>query len=126
ALVQLMFSLPGEVVYQSGSRGIHRDAMKGILPEKVRLRRSKANFDDPARRGAADDLRTLWTTLPSGGAARMGYLASEARLTEALTSLRELLPASTGAGASWLTSDLIALESWLSTFFAGETAASTV
>lgn len=118
-LVQLMVSLPGEVVYRSGSRGIHRDAMRGILPEAVRLRRSKAMFLEPARRGAEADLARSRATLLAGTAMRLGYLQSPEDLQAAVGGLGSGLPNAQDATLPWLTNDLIALEDWCTAFFDG-------
>jgi len=122
-LVQMMVSLPGEVAYQAGSRGIHREAMRGILPEAVRLRRSKAMFLEPARRGAQDDLARLRSSLLGGAAQRLGYLQTVAgNLDQALGYLDNGLPAARDATLPWATNDLVALEEWCTAFFDGSVA----
>ncbi|MBE9465079.1 asparagine synthase-related protein [Dyadobacter subterraneus] len=50
-LFELCMSVPSELKYDHGrQRGHFREAMKGILPEEVRNRTSKANFGDYGRR----------------------------------------------------------------------------
>lgn len=47
-LVEKTLVLPGEQVIRHGmTKNILREAMKGILPEKIRLRRDKVGFDTP-------------------------------------------------------------------------------
>ncbi len=116
-LIALLMAMPGEVVYHSGYRGIHRDAMKGILPEKIRSRRNKAPFQRAARDGALHDLAISANRLPSGAAARMGYLCDSQDFSNCLQDLEATLTRSHGSRPTWLALDLIGLEDWLSAFF---------
>lgn len=116
-LVALLMSMPGEVVYRAGARGIHREAMKGILPEAIRLRRTKAMFLEPARRGATEDLKILGPSLASGAAVRLGYLIDGGRLREAMDAMQPALENCTDAILPWLANDLVSLEEWLTAYF---------
>jgi asparagine synthase (glutamine-hydrolysing) len=50
-LVDHVLSLPTEAIIHNGwSRAIFRDAMKGLLPDKIRLRRWKVGFTTPEMR----------------------------------------------------------------------------
>jgi asparagine synthase (glutamine-hydrolysing) len=50
-LVELVLSLPSDAIVRNGwSRWIFREAMTGILPEKIRLRRKKIGFTTPEMR----------------------------------------------------------------------------
>jgi asparagine synthase (glutamine-hydrolysing) len=50
-LVELVLSLPSDAIVRDGwSRWIFREAMQGILPEKIRLRRKKIGFTTPEMR----------------------------------------------------------------------------
>jgi asparagine synthase (glutamine-hydrolysing) len=50
-LVELVLSLPPDAIVRDGwSRWIFREAMRGILPEKIRLRRKKIGFTTPEMR----------------------------------------------------------------------------
>ncbi len=49
-LVELSLQLPGSYKLSNGwTKRIHRDALRGILPDSIRLRRSKVGFEAPAR-----------------------------------------------------------------------------
>lgn len=48
---------PSLKLRQGWTKWIHRQALKGILPEKVRLRRTKLGFDAPQTRWMQHDLR---------------------------------------------------------------------
>jgi asparagine synthase (glutamine-hydrolysing) len=50
-LVELVLSLPSDAIVRDGwSRWIFREAMRGILPERIRLRRKKIGFTTPEMR----------------------------------------------------------------------------
>ena len=57
-LVSLAFSLPSEAkVGVLGSKNILRASMEGILPEKIRLRKSKIGFASPLNQWIANHLK---------------------------------------------------------------------
>jgi len=66
-LVEFAVSCPPDLKLRDGwSKWILRDAMKGILPEKIRLRKTKLGFDAPdktwMRLGMQNGQRELWDT----------------------------------------------------------------
>lgn len=66
-LVEFAVSCPTDFKLRDGwSKWILRDAMKGILPEKLRLRKTKLGFDAPdatwMRLGLQNGQRELWDT----------------------------------------------------------------
>jgi asparagine synthase (glutamine-hydrolysing) len=66
-LVEFAVSCPPELKLRDGwSKWILRDAMQGILPEKIRLRKTKLGFDAPdttwMRLGLQNGQRELWDT----------------------------------------------------------------
>ncbi len=70
-LVELVLCLPHEFAYDPRfSRPLVRDAMKGIVPEELRLRRSKSFFDPIQRAALIEDL-TLIDRLLSDREARI-------------------------------------------------------
>ncbi|MEO5937210.1 MAG: asparagine synthase-related protein [Terriglobales bacterium] len=120
-LISLVMSMPGEKVYPEGaSRGIHREAMKGILPENLRNRRSKGDFTRLARLGALQDFDHLEQRLARGAAKRFGLLKPEEPLRADLAALKVALQDESDANAlaSWKTVDLLELEEFLAVFFA--------
>lgn len=59
-LVELVLSLPPEAIVRDGwSRSIFREAMRGILPEKIRLRRKKIGFTTPEIRWLRSERATI-------------------------------------------------------------------
>ncbi|MDQ3880851.1 MAG: asparagine synthase C-terminal domain-containing protein, partial [Chloroflexota bacterium] len=91
-LVEWVLTLPpGAIIRNGWSRAIFRDAMKGLIPERIRLRRWKVGFTTPemrwlrAQRAAVEEifasdsfhLRPFWdadAVLRSFGAACEGRL----------------------------------------------------
>jgi len=66
-LVEFAVSCPPDFKVRDGwSKWILRNAMKGVLPEKVRLRKTKLGFDAPdatwLRLGLQNGQRELWDT----------------------------------------------------------------
>jgi len=119
-LIQLVMSMPGEAVYPDGeSRGIHREAMRGILPEVIRTRRSKGDFTRLGRIGAIRDFAVLESILYQGKAQQLGLLKPPPELRQDLLSLRHELDDETDSSALafWQTADLLELETFLEVFF---------
>jgi asparagine synthase (glutamine-hydrolysing) len=59
-LVELVLSLPADAIIRDGwSRWIFREAMKGVLPEKIRLRRKKIGFTTPEMRWLRAERATI-------------------------------------------------------------------
>ena len=79
-LIEFMLSLPPEYkFYQGVSKTLLRESMKGILPDKIRLRKSKASFNEVLRQQiSAIDLDAL---LDHAEIAELG-LIEQARVDE--------------------------------------------
>jgi hypothetical protein len=112
-LVELVLRLPHELAYDPRfSRPLVREAMRGIVPEELRLRRSKSFFDPVQREALTGDL-TLVDRLLSDPEARIAAYVD----TEVVR--RELLERAPGRheqpDRSWsiYTWRLIMLECWL-------------
>ena len=65
-MVEFIFGLPIDQKIKGGwNRAVYRNAMKGRMPEKNRLRRSKIGFTNPDitwMKGRADELRTIFAS----------------------------------------------------------------
>lgn len=120
-LIEFVMAIPGEVVQMNGvPRGIHREAMRGTLPELIRLRRAKADFSETSRAGALSDLLQMKDALPNGAGTRLGLLHSPEVLRNEISRLRATLEDDRSAQSSWLAGDVIWLDIWLSVFFSGK------
>jgi len=105
-LVEHAMALPAEALVKGGwSKAILRDAMRGVLPEDVRLRRDKLGFTTPEKRWLAELAPHVREWLGSGSrvAARLQPRALEGWLSE---------PAAAMAGRPGLWR-LVAAEHWL-------------
>ncbi len=70
-LVEFIFSLPIDQKIKGGwNRAVYRNAMKGRMPEKNRLRRSKVGFTNPDiawMKGRADEIRAIFASRELAG-----------------------------------------------------------
>jgi asparagine synthase (glutamine-hydrolysing) len=114
-LIALVMSLPGDLVMHGGEpKALLREAMRGVLPEAIRVRTTKADFSQEANREAARDYDTLVECLRAGRAAAFGYV--DAGSLPLLDRCRPHAGADT-ATLTWALTDLLALELWLARFF---------
>jgi asparagine synthetase B (glutamine-hydrolysing) len=121
-LLAYLIAIPGDMQNRGGvPRAILREAMRGVLPEPLRLRNWKANFTDVVNSGVARDASIVAQALSRASlAVRFGYLDAD-RLEGEVARLKEGL-ATRDCVASWSLADLFGLEVWLQVFF-GERAA---
>ncbi len=116
-LLAFLMAIPGEVQNHEGvPRAILREAMRGILPERVRARRWKADFTEATNHGVAQDLAAIRARLGPGSlGVRMGYVDG-GRLQPAVDRMAAGL-AGKEATDGWDLVDLLGLEAWLRVFF---------
>jgi asparagine synthase (glutamine-hydrolysing) len=116
-LIQFMLSIPGHVAYEGGaSRAIHREAMKGILPESIRMRLSKGDYTRPVNWAMKADAERFRGCLEGSKSIKAGYLALAPELSKALEKAQSELELDSSI-AVWALADVLALEEWLKTFF---------
>lgn len=117
-LIAFVMAIPGEIVTWRGVyKGLYREAMRGILPEPIRLRNSKADFTQ-VECDAAAELSTagLEEKLgPDAISVRLGWV-DRANLRRSLSRARAGLTGQTIWPALQL-NELLALELWLQCFF---------
>jgi asparagine synthase (glutamine-hydrolysing) len=81
-LVEFMLSVPAHQLYRSGvHRPILRNAMRGILPELVRLRVGKTSWESLYERGFTREAESWHTNLKSSLAPWRGFVRPEWLLT---------------------------------------------
>ncbi|MGH9348002.1 MAG: asparagine synthetase B family protein [Vicinamibacterales bacterium] len=119
-LVSFVASIPGDVVNRGGvMKAILRQAMRGIMPDAIRLRRSKADFTAVSNRAVRAEQRTLSRLLDARSlSVTYGFVDIDvlrSRMPEAFTALAH----DAGAQLGWQISDTLALELWLRRFFGG-------
>jgi asparagine synthase (glutamine-hydrolysing) len=115
-LLQFLMSVPGDVQNQGGvPRALLREALRGVLPEPVRMRSWKADFTAPVNAGVLQDLTRIARTLSAESlGVRMGYL-DPGRLAGEVARLSGGLGRAQAVEA-WELTDLFGLETWLSVF----------
>ncbi len=115
-LLVFLMGVPGAVLNASGvPKAILRRSMRGIVPDAILDRRSKADFSTLVNDGMKSDLPALVRSFGSARAVEMGYVDPVA-LRKGLRSAADGLQSSTCA-ASWRLADLFAFELWLREFF---------
>ncbi len=111
ALVELIARIPPQHLVHGGRhRGLFREALRGHVPESIRLRRTKASFDDAIQAYAASpEARALVRSLGNDSLAADLGIADRRLLAGAATRIAsERDPAAYGLGLSYLWSTLAA------------------
>lgn len=117
-LIAFLMAIPGEKVFLNGAvRGLHREAMRGVLPEAIRTRTDKAYFTALGQQGVFQDLMKVEKTLPTSMAARLGYLRPQEEVAGELARIRALLQVDAPAITAWNMHDWIWLDTWLAVYF---------
>jgi asparagine synthase (glutamine-hydrolysing) len=117
-LIAFVMAIPGEIVTWKGVyKGLYREAMRGILPERIRLRYCKADFTHAECDAAAALSTTGFENKlgPDAMAVRLGWV-DRAKLRISLSRARAGLTGQTIWPALQL-NELLALEIWLQCFF---------
>jgi len=114
-LLSFLMAVPGEIATW---RGVHkallREAMRGVVPSRIRLRNSKADFTDVVNAGlvvAFDQVVKCLQTDPL--VVRYGFVKSS--VGSELAQMRSRVQA-TDCMLTWNVSDIVGLELWLQTF----------
>jgi asparagine synthase (glutamine-hydrolysing) len=117
-LIAYLMAIPGEVLAWQGTyKGLFREAMRGILPESIRLRRWKADLTQLENEAIGTLSATALEQLGTDSmACTHGYLDAAA-LRPSLARQRERLSENSIWPGKHLY-ELLALEQWLRAFFA--------
>jgi asparagine synthase (glutamine-hydrolysing) len=115
-LLAFLMAIPGEMQNHGGvPRAILREAMKGVLPERIRLRASKGDFSGVVNRGVGQDAQAICRALSDESRGlQLGYFDAN-RLRPALAKLSAGLMRPDCLDA-WDLADLFGLEVWLRVF----------
>jgi len=118
-LIAFLIAIPGQVQNRGGvPRGLLREAMRGILPEAIRTRRSKGDFTDLVNTSVDRDLELMASCLwPRSLGVELGYLQARG-VADKIMRVDSRFPR-TDALDSWEVTDLFGLESWLRVFLSG-------
>lgn len=117
-LCSFVLAVPGPLLTRNGElRSLQRDAMRGILPEKVRVRLSKASFTSIGIEAAQRDYALLATLLTDRECLAVKYgILEVGRLPAWLTSVLHALEGGSGLAARRVI-ETLSLELWLRLFF---------
>ena len=117
-LISFIMAIPGEVVnWQGVPKGLFREAMRGILPEAIRLRRWKADFTEFVNAGTADEYHEFQSYFESDCLAiEFGYVDGDA-VRQELEKMKPRVHDPYSAVPTWRVAALVSLELWLQVFF---------
>ena len=118
-LISFIMAIPGEVVnWQGVPKGLFREAMRGVLPEAIRLRRWKADFTEFVNAGTAHEYHEIQSYFESSSLAiEFGYVDGDV-VKQTLEKMKPRVhdPYS-DAVPTWRVAALVSLELWLQVFF---------
>ena len=116
-LVAYLMAIPGEVQTRGGvSKALLREALRGILPERIARRNTKSDFTGFVNDSLAREWDGLVACFHDGAAAARWGLVHAAAVRAGLNRLQGQ-PRTADSRLVWSLSDLVGLESWLQTFF---------
>ena len=115
-LIAFLMAIPGEIQCWKGRhKGILRAALKGILPEAIAARTSKADFTGVVNEGMVKDYERVGQHLhPGAMVAALGYVRA---MELAETGRRKQEIRASTCETTWALGDLLFLELWLQEFF---------
>jgi asparagine synthase (glutamine-hydrolysing) len=117
-LLEFLMAIPGEVVNLDGvPKGLLREAMRGVLPEPIRNRRSKADFTALSNRGIAREYPLIKELIASDSCVVRAGLVDPGVVLQELAALKAQLDGSHTAVAGWRLISLASLEVWMREFF---------
>jgi asparagine synthase (glutamine-hydrolysing) len=112
-LIDFILRVPGEVLHPGGvPKGLLRQAMEGVLPEKIRQRDWKADFTAIVNAGVRSDLPAIRELLGPGARVREHGFVTSGGLDRWLSGVEAGLGTATHDTA-WELLDLTGLELWL-------------
>ena len=116
-LVAFLMDIPGEVINANGvPKQLLRTALEGVLPDAVRLRRSKGDFTRLGNRAVAAALPQMDDLFQADSlAARLGFIDPLVLRSEAASRIARL-QRDDDATFGWQLTDAAALELWLRRF----------
>jgi asparagine synthase (glutamine-hydrolysing) len=119
-LLSFLLAIPGEVQTWKGvPKALLREALRGVLPDAIAQRRTKADFTDLVNAGTKRDYPELMDCLRDGLAVQFGYVQEEV-LSEEFARLKDRVQGR-DCEVAWKLSDLLGLEQWLQVFLGEQT-----
>ncbi|PYR11696.1 MAG: hypothetical protein DMF99_07475 [Acidobacteria bacterium] len=117
-LVAFLMAIPGEIVNWRGvPKGLMREALKGVLAERIRTRQWKADLTRVGNQAAARGHETIARLLTRDClSARLGFVDGVI-LEQSIAALAVSIAEDETATTRWQLEDAIGLEVWLQRFF---------
>lgn len=112
-LVGFLMAIPGEMVTRAGvPKALLRDGYRGVIPDDIVHRSSKADFTDRTNAGVTTDRSIVLDGIRNGLSVERRYVRRDALDAIAAVPLDD----ASSVGNAWALSDLFALELWLREF----------
>ena len=116
-LLAFLMSVPGEVLTPSGRfKGLHRDAMIGLVPEDIRQRRDKGDGTAASNVETIDAIPKIVELLSHGPVSGSMHLVHPEVLSMDAESLKERLADADDFTVGEMVTRVLALEVWLRSF----------
>ena len=124
-LVAYLMAIPGDVQTRGGvSKALLREALRGILPDRIARRSTKSDFTTYVNDGLGREWDALIACFDTAAAsARWGLV--DAACVRAELQHRRTGPRARDSRLVWSLSDLVGLEYWLRAFFEDDKGEST-
>jgi asparagine synthase (glutamine-hydrolysing) len=117
-LIAFLMAIPGEMHVRNGvPKALLRDGYRGVMPDGVTRRRSKADFTDRVNSGAARDQAAVIAAVGNGLSIERQYVRPDA--PDAVAAFRADGDPSSALNG-WALCDLMSLELWLQEFIGPE------
>jgi hypothetical protein len=121
-LLSFLISVPGEVITPDGrSRGLHRDAMVGIVPDTIRERTSKGDGTRFGSQSVAEQLSDIRSWLGNTSSAGEMGLLDDATFRSWMTHAAQQLTEAADFDAALSVLDVVGLEAWLRAYWPNAT-----
>ena len=117
-LVAFLMAIPGEIVNWNGvPKGLMREALKGVLPERIRTRRWKADLTEVGNQAAVRELDAIARLLTRDClSARAGFVDGNV-LERSIAGVTKRIADDETAVERWQLAAVVGLEMWLRRFF---------
>jgi asparagine synthase (glutamine-hydrolysing) len=116
-LVAFLMAIPGDVVNADGvPKGLLRHALRGLLPDTIRNRRSKADFTRVSNQAVLNDYEIAAALLTRDcSSARLGFVDGD-KLEQSVAAFKAGIGTASDAVDGWQLNRLVGLEVWLRHF----------
>jgi asparagine synthase (glutamine-hydrolysing) len=117
-LVAFVLGVPGELLARNGvPKALLREAIRGAVPESIRLRRTKGDFTAGVTNAARQEFAEILALLTRESlVVQFGYVEVDTMIGALRVAEREL-ERDDSCVAAWRLTDVVALELWLQEFF---------